>query len=119
MKRKTLILFSTVTLIILLISCGNSENTKHADADYWGAILEVGDYSIVIGDDDINPAASYPAPIEVFIDDSTEFTGEISSMEQLKEEFEEGEKFGASLWIKEKGNNNAVNYQVLSKIYIE
>lgn len=119
MKRKALFLFPAVTFLILLISCENSENTKHTDSDYWGAILEVGEHSLVIGEDDIKPEASYPAPIEFLIDESTEFTGDIPSMEQLKEEFVEGEKFDASIWINEKDVNKAFNKQVLSKIYIE
>ncbi|MCM3214025.1 hypothetical protein ABER75_02975 [Niallia taxi] len=113
--------FSLIIFIFLLIGCNNTEKSIITGADYGGTILEVDDDSIVIGThpDDISLEASYEGPVEVVIDDITEFTGDISSLEKLKEQFNADKKLFASIWAKEKGENNDINNQVLSKIHIE
>lgn len=113
--------FPLLIFILFLIGCNNTEKSIITDADYGGTILEVGDDSIVVGThpDDMSLDASYEGPFEVVIDDITEFTGDISSLKQLKDQFSEDEKLFASIWAKEKGENNDFNNQVLSKINIE
>lgn len=113
--------FPLLIFIFLLISCNNTEKSIITGADYVGTILEVDDDSIVIGThpDDMSLAASYEGPFEVVIDDITEFTGDISNLEQLKEQFSEDKKLFASIWAKEKVKYNDFNNQVLSKINIE
>lgn len=112
---KRLFLFKTATFLLLLVGCSNSDIS---DADFQGAILEVSYKSIIVGEDNVNPEASYES-YEVLIDDNTEFTGDITSMEQLKEEFDEDEKFDASLWVKDKGENNDIDNKVVTKVNIE
>ncbi|MCM3216707.1 hypothetical protein ABER75_11440 [Niallia taxi] len=112
---KRLLLFKAATFLLLLVGCSNADIS---DADFEGAILEVSDKSIIVGEDNVNPEASFES-YEVLIDDNTEFTGDITSMEQLPEEFDEDEKFDASLWVKDKGENNDINNKVVTKINIE
>lgn len=113
--------FPLLIFIFLLIGCNNTEKSIITGADYGGTILEVGDDSIVIGThpDNMSLEASYNSPVEVVINDNTEFTGDISSLEKLKEQFSEDKKLFASIWAKEKGKNNDFNNQVLSKLHIE
>lgn len=65
----------------------------------------------------VNLEASYES-YEVLIDHNTEFTGDITSMEKLKEKFDKDDKFDASLWVKDKGKNSDINYKVVTKINI-
>lgn len=108
-------LFIAATIVLFLIGCSKA---NHSNADFQGVILAVGDQSIIVGEEDVNPEASYES-YEVLIDDSTVFNGDISSMKQLKDEFVEDKKFDVCLRVKEKFENNHINNKVVTKLRID
>ncbi|RSL29047.1 hypothetical protein D7Z54_33340 [Salibacterium salarium] len=110
--KKQLAIAATVILLSVM-GCSN-EN----DAHYEGTILEIKENSIIVGEDDIDPEASYPT-YEILIDDKTEFNGEVEKFENLNEFVSETEHPIVKLWVIDKGTNNEIDNRIASKVVVE
>ncbi|WLD94302.1 hypothetical protein [Alkalihalobacillus sp. AL-G] len=119
MRKK---LFSTLPLLMFLLIVGcRREDDNVYDADFQGAILEVKEDSIIVGEDDIDPEASYPTYV-IIIDDKTKFSGEVERFEDLDKfvsQTEHPEHVIVHLWVIDKGKNNEIDKRVASKVIVE
>ncbi|KHE71471.1 hypothetical protein [Halobacillus sp. BBL2006] len=86
-------------IIALLAGCGSKP-------DFEGAIIEVKENSIVVGEDDVDPEASYPT-YEVLIDQNTEIDEPIDALSDEK----------VQIWVS--GNGVEVDGKLAEKIKIE
>ena len=115
--QKNLLKCLSILLLLLIVGCGR-EGDREYDADFQGAILEVKENSIIVGEDDIDPEAQYPT-YEVLIDDKTKLSGEVERFDQLKKFVRETEHPIVHLWVRDKGENNAIDHRAASKVIVE
>ena len=103
------ILLSIIPFMIalLLVGCGS-------DSDFQGTILEVEESSITVGEDDVDPEASYPS-YEIMIDDKTKFSGEVERFNGLDKWVHPI----VHIWLNDKGKNNEMDNRVASKVFVE
>lgn len=116
MRRKLLCVL-LVLIGIIIAGCGREDDNEY-DADFQGALLEVKQSSIVVGEDDIEPDASYPT-YEVFIDDQTKFSGEVEKFEDLNEFLIEAEHPIVHLWVTDNGKRKEIDNKLSIKIVVE
>lgn len=115
--RKKLLSIVLLLMLLLIVGCGREDNNEY-DADFQGAILLVKENSIIVGEDDIDPEASYPT-YEVLIDDKTKFSGEVGKFGDLDKFVSEIQHPIVHLWVIDKGGNNEIDNKVASKIIVE
>lgn len=116
MRRKLLCI---ILLLIIVINsgCGRKDDNEY-DANFQGALLEVKQNSIIVGEDDIDPDASYPT-YEVFVDDQTKFGGEVEKFEDLDEFLSEAEHPIVHLWVTDNGKRKEIDNKLSIKIVVE
>ena len=102
---RNVLVFLMGFLFLILVGCGNN-------SDFNGVILEVENDSIMVGTDDVDPEASYPA-YKVLVDEETEFSGEVAVFSELKKGLK------VDIWVLDNEENNSVDNKVASKIVIE
>lgn len=105
---------ASILVFFFTVGCG-SDNTH--DADFQGEILEVREDKIVVGEDDVDPEASYPT-YDILIDDQTEWSGEIDSFEDLELFVRQTENPIVHVWVNDKGENNEVDKRVARKVNV-
>jgi hypothetical protein len=115
--RNKLLSIILLLMVLLFVGCGREDDNEY-DADFQGAILEVKQNSIIVGEDDIDPEASYPT-YEVFIDDKTKFSGEVEKFEDLDKFLSKAEHPIVHLWVIDKGENNEIDNRIAIKIIVE
>jgi hypothetical protein len=86
-------------IIVLFTGCGSKP-------DFEGAIIEVKENSIVVGEDDVDPEASYPT-YEVLINENTDIDEPIDTLSDEK----------VKIWVS--GNGIEVDGKLAEKIKIE
>lgn len=114
--RKQVVIMTLLVILLLAAGCDREDDNTY-DADFQGTIIEVKEYSIIVGEDDIDPEASYPA-YEILIDDKTEFSGEVERFEEL-EKFVSQTDHIVHIWVIDKGENNEIDNKTASEVTIE
>ncbi|MCP3032488.1 hypothetical protein LF817_14265 [Halobacillus sp. A1] len=120
MRKKIRSIIPLFFLFLIIVGCGSEvdKDDNKDDADYQGAILEVKEKSIIIGEDDIDPEAQYPS-YEIVIDDKTKLSGEVEGFNELKKFVKEAEHPIVHLWVIDKGENNDIDNRVASEVIVE
>ncbi|RBO99594.1 hypothetical protein [Rossellomorea aquimaris] len=109
MQTKFLLIFLMVFLLIL--GCGRN-------SDFKGAILEVKESSIIVGEEDTDPEAQYQS-YEIIIDDKTKFSGEVESFKDLEKWVSRTEHPIVYLWLMNEGENTKIDKRVASEVIVK
>ncbi|MGM0840133.1 MAG: hypothetical protein ACQEWE_05370 [Bacillota bacterium] len=109
MQTKFLPIFLMVFLLI--VGCGHN-------SDFKGAILEVKESSIIVGEDDTDPEAQYQS-YEIIIDDKTKFSGEVENFKDLEKWVSRTEHPIVYLWLMNDGENTKVDKRVASEVIVK
>ncbi|MGG1631088.1 hypothetical protein [Rossellomorea sp. NRS-1567] len=110
-NRQTKYLLIILMIFLLIVGCGS-------DSDFKGAILEVKESSIIVGEDDTDPEAQYQS-YEIIIDDKTKFSGEVESFKDLEKWVSRTERPIVHLWLMNEGENTKIDKGVASEVIVK
>ncbi|WP_390216709.1 hypothetical protein [Halobacillus campisalis] len=115
--QKKLLGSISILLLLLIVACGREDDNVN-NADFQGSINEVKENSIIVGEDDVDPEASYPT-YEILIDDKTKFSGEVEAFKDLDKFVNQTEHSIVHLWVIDKGQDNEIDNRIVSKVIVE
>ncbi|GGF22299.1 hypothetical protein GCM10010954_21420 [Halobacillus andaensis] len=115
--RKKVVSMTILVISLLAAGCDREDDNMY-DADFQGTINEVKENSIIVGEDDVDPEASYPT-YKILIDDKTELSGEVERFEELDEFVSQTDHHIVHIWVIDKGENNEIDNKTASEVIVE